>query len=122
MWLLPGRSVDGDGWILTFPGLVVEPTWKTEAGKLEVKAKVTLMCGCPIEPGGLWDAGRYKVEIALLGGATKSRPVSMNYAGEASVFEASLPMPPRGRYRLLVTASDASTPNVGVAEKPIKIN
>ena len=122
MWLLPGRPVEGDGWILTFPGLVVEPTWKTVAGRLEVKAKVTLMCGCPIEPGGLWDAGRYKVEIALLDGAERSRPVTMDYAGEASVFAASLPKPPRGRYRLLVTAADQNTPNVGVAESPIRID
>ena len=122
MWLLPGRPVEGDGWILTFPGLVVEPTWKTVAGRLEVKAKVTLMCGCPIEPGGLWDAGRYGVEIAIVGGAIPSRPISMTYSGEASVFAASLPRPPRGRYRLLVTAADQRTPNVGVAEKSIRID
>ena len=25
-WILPGRDIVGDGWVLNFPGLVIEPT------------------------------------------------------------------------------------------------
>jgi hypothetical protein len=60
MWLLPGQNLDGDGWVLELPGLVVEPAWtRGPDGALQIAAKVTLMCGCPIEPGGHWDASQY---------------------------------------------------------------
>jgi hypothetical protein len=67
LWVIPGRDVLGDGWVLAFPGLVVEPT-ATEAsdGFLHLKTQVSLMCGCPIEAGGLWDAANYQVSATLL--------------------------------------------------------
>ena len=53
LWVIPGRDILGDGWILTLPGLVVEPTASsTPEGAVTITAKVALMYGCPIEKGG----------------------------------------------------------------------
>ena len=122
LWVLPGRNIGGDGWVLTFPGLVVEPTARTDSdGSLQVSAAVTLMCGCPIEPGGVWDAASYTVEASLL---RDGRPVArspLTYAGKASQFTGRLAAPAAGAYVLRVTASDSKTLNAGVVEQKVKV-
>lgn len=121
-WILPGRDVLGDGWVLSFPGLVIEPTTAvTGEGVLRVDAKVSLMCGCPIEPGGLWDAANYHVEATLLRGDKEVASTPLAYSGQPSQFSGLLPAAPAGHYRLRVTAADAKTPNTGVSDGPITI-
>jgi hypothetical protein len=62
IWMLPGRNVLGDGLVLIFPGLIVTPaTTRNPDGTLRIDAKVTMMCGCPITPGGIWDTNDYTV-------------------------------------------------------------
>lgn len=122
LWVIPGRDVTGDGWVLTFPGLVVEPAaTPTPDGGLNVAAKVTLMCGCPIEPGGLWDAANYRVEARLLQGARTVADAPLAYAGQTSQFAGALPRVAPGRYVLQVVATDAKTPNAGVVEIPVRV-
>lgn len=122
LWVIPGRDVAGDGWILTFPGLVVEPTVAPAAdGTLKVTAKVTLMCGCPIEAGGLWDAANYRVEATLLKGATIVARTPLGFTGRPNEFDATTPPAAPGRYTLRLVATDAKTPNAGVAEDAIAI-
>ena len=121
-WVLPGRNVGGDGWILTFPGLVIEPQTAAGAGTgLKVEAKVSLMCGCPIEPGGLWDANGYSVEATLRRGPKTIASTPLTYAGTASQFAGQFSALPRGRYTLRVIASDAKSANAGVSEMPVRI-
>jgi hypothetical protein len=122
-WVLPGKPLSGDGWVLEFPGLVVEPTWTARPGAApKVTAKVTLMCGCPIEPGGHWDANRYEVRAALAGNGRPAASVPLAYAGTASTFSGVLPALPRGRYRLTVTAHDPDTGNTGVTEREVRVD
>lgn len=122
LWILPGRDILGDGWVLSFPGLVIEPT-TTEAvdGALKVDAKVSLMCGCPIEPGGVWDAKHYVVEAVLLRGERVLFRTGLAYAGQASQFAGVLPAAPPGRYVLRVTAVDTTSPNAGVVSLPVRV-
>lgn len=122
LWVLPGRDVTGDGWVLTFPGLVIEPTTAPAAeGVLRVTAKVSLMCGCPIEPGGLWDAKNYEVTAVLLRRGRAVATAPLVYAGQPSQFAGLLPNAPPGRYTLRLTAIDRTTPNAGVVEQAVKI-
>ncbi len=120
MWLLPGKGVEGDGWVLELPGLVVEPAAGLGArphDPLTVTAKVTLMCGCPIEPGGHWDANQYDVHATLLGpGDRPLGEATLAYAGAPSTFSGELPPPDKGDYRVVVTARNAATGNTGVGE------
>lgn len=112
MWILPGKAVVGDGWVLEMPGLVVEPSWA--AG--QATAKVSPMCGCPIEAGGHWDAARYEVRGALLQGGRVVAEGPLAFTGKTGVFAGEIRAPKPGRYRLRVTAFDAATANAGVAE------
>lgn len=121
-WVLPGRHVLGDGWTLVFPGLVIEPVaTPAEDGTLKVSAKVTLMCGCPIEPGGLWDAANYAVEASLLSGDRIVARAPLSYAGTTSQFAGALPKAAPGRYTLRLVATDAKTPNAGVVEQAVEL-
>lgn len=122
LWVIPGRDVTGDGWVLTFPGLVIEPAAApAPGGGLSITAKVTLMCGCPIEPGGLWDAANYKVDARLFQGARQVADAPLAYAGQTSQFAGALPKVTAGRYTLQVVATDAKTPNAGVVEIPVRV-
>lgn len=120
MWMLPGKALTGDGWIIEMPGLVVEPTLDTAAG-VKITAKVTLMCGCPIAPDSTWDANHYEVKAAISQGGKAVRTVSLPYAGQTSTFAASVPDLPKGRYEVLLTAYNANTGNAGVATRPLEV-
>ena len=120
-WLLPGQPLVGDGWLLEFPGLVVEPAWVVETNGLKIDAKVTLMCGCPIEPGGLWDAAKYNVRATLLNGDQTVSTTTLAYAGKPSTFTGKLPGPKAGAYRLRVVATNPETGNTGVMEQPVSV-
>jgi hypothetical protein len=122
LWVIPGRPVEGDGWVLTFPGLVIEPVATPAAdGSLRVSAKVTLMCGCPIEPGGVWNAANYTVEAELSQGRKTVARIPLTYAGQASQFFGAFAAPAPGRYGLRVLAVDATTPNAGVVDQTVTV-
>lgn len=121
-WILPGRDIGGDGWVLNFPGLVIEPTTTVSPdGALRISAKVSLMCGCPIEPGGIWNADSYKVEAHLVQGTRDVAMAVLTYAGQPSQFSGALAHAPAGHYRLRLIAVDATTSNVGVVEVPVRL-
>src|SRR5580704_5273905 len=60
--LVPGEDVMGDGILLEIHGFIITALAplqdaKVKAGSpFEVRATVTMACGCPTEPDGLWDA------------------------------------------------------------------
>lgn len=121
MWLLPGRHILGDGWVLPFPGLVIEPSLVPMAAGPKLSAQVMLMCGCPLEPGGEWDANNYTVVASLLTPTGVAATSTLAYAGEPSRFAATLPEVPAGTYTLRVVATDAKTLNSGVVEQIVQI-
>ncbi|HQP20091.1 MAG TPA: hypothetical protein PLG07_07235 [Phenylobacterium sp.] len=123
LWVLPGRNIEGDGWVLSFPGLIVEPSAVVGADrKAMVHAKVALMCGCPIEPKGLWDAANYTVSAELTRKGAEPVRFPLAYAGTKSEFAAPTPTPlAPGAYRLRIIATDATTPNAGVADTDLVV-
>lgn len=122
LWVIPGRNVTGDGWVLTFPGLVIEPkATPTGPGALKIDTKVSLMCGCPIEPGGLWDANTYSIQASLLRAGRVAAQKTLAYAGQPSQFTGDFADVPPGRYVLRIVATDAKTPNSGVWQQAVDI-
>ena len=116
MWVAPGHDVMGDGWVVTFPGLVVEPQLKRLAdGRTAVVASVTMMCGCPISQNGVWDASDITVTAQGLGPDAKEA-VILHPGSEPSTFSATLNGPIPKTAKIRVVAVQKSTPNVGVAE------
>ena len=120
-WVIPGRGITGgDGWVLELPGFVVDVLAPpahvrvADAASVEVRANVVTMCGCPVEPKGLWDADKYEVKaIVSLNGKPVTR-VPLAFAGETSQFAASVPVEAPGFYDVLVYAYDPATGNTGV--------
>lgn len=81
-WLIPGQPVVGDGWVVELPGLAL--TARREGG--QVVADVSMLCGCPIAPGTLWDEKRFEVKAWVGGNA-----VPMKWAGQTGRFAGAVP-------------------------------
>lgn len=122
LWIVPGRDILGDGWILTLPGLVVEPNTSIAAdGAVTLTAKIALMCGCPIESGGLWDAANYRVQAQLTRKGHLAADIPLTFTGRTGEYAATAPKIAPGRYTLRVVATDAKTANAGVSERKITL-
>jgi hypothetical protein len=125
LWLLPGRDVTGDGVVLPLHGFIVEilepegAAMPAAGDTLGVRARVRMMCGCPTQPGGLWDADRYAIEAHLVQGEAVVATVPLTYAGTPSTFAGAVVVPDAPFDALRVTASDADRVNFGVQHQPL---
>lgn len=120
MLLMPGKDVTGDGVTLTLHGFIVEvlspETVDAAPGaSLNIRARVRMMCGCPTEPGGLWDANRYTIRAQLLRDGTVVADTPLSFAGTTSEYTGTISVPEAGATRLRVTATDAERVNFGAA-------
>lgn len=77
-WVYPGRDITGGkkggGLLLEIPGLIVQvlnpPTHAlpaTAPESLQIRANVTMMCGCPISPNTDWKPEEFDVTAAIKG-------------------------------------------------------
>lgn len=116
-WVLPGKSSVGDGWFVEFPGLAIAPNVQFERKTAILTANVTLMCGCPLTPGGLWNSDDYEVEavIRAVPDGGPDRKIALSYAGKPSTFSATIEDAP-GAFSVLLTAYDRKTGNTGVVD------
>jgi len=122
-WVLPGKHITGgDGWVLELPGFAIQlldplPAQVQLQGsgtRIPLKAKITMQCGCPITPGGIWDANKLQI-AALLERGTKSYPASpLAYAGQPSTFAGEITLSEPGQYTVNVYAYDPSNGNTGL--------
>ncbi len=125
MLLVPGQDVLGDGVILELHGFIVEivsPEPLDPVGSdLEVTARVRMMCGCPIQPGGLWDANDKTFSARLKANGRVVAKTALDYSGEPNMFTAVLSVPEtaRGDLTLEVLVSDRERQNFGRHEIPL---
>ncbi len=128
-WVVPGKPINGgDGFLLELPGLVVDvlapaahsvhATSSTEEGPLmlQVDANVTMMCGCPLTPGGLWDTETFEVRARVKhnGERKPALDFDLTYAGSASQFSGQLQASEGGVYEVTVYAYQAENGNTGL--------
>lgn len=121
-WIVPGKHLSGgDGWILEMPGFAVDILAPAAHSRLEgatteveIRANVVMMCGCPIEPGGLWDADRFEVRALIVRDGVRLGSHPLTYAGKTSQFAAQLPLNSAGLYDITVYAHDPVNGNTGV--------
>lgn len=121
-WVVPGAHLTGgDGWVLELPGYVVDVLDPPAHVKLppdttnvDLRANVALMCGCPITPGGLWDADKLTVKALVTRNGEKLAPVDLVFAGQTSQFKGSVPVFGAGVYDVTVYAHSPETGNTGL--------
>lgn len=123
MVLVPGQDVLGDGVILELYGFTVEllePTSNPRemaGSEIPVRARVTMLCGCPTEPGGLWDSNDYTIEARIVdghGAVVEKAPLS--FGGETSEYEGRISIPEGDGLALQVLAMDPGKANFGMVE------
>ncbi len=131
VWLIPGKDIVGDGIIVEIPGFAVDAltpqpheTFKLKEGKvaIPIKANVVMMCGCPVEPGGIWDANKYAVKAIVKHNGEVIDTLPLSYANKTSTFEGKLDVTKEGVYELIVYSYDPDTGNTGVDKTTFKIS
>ncbi|MCB1444074.1 MAG: hypothetical protein KDJ72_13745 [Methyloceanibacter sp.] len=121
-WVVPGEDITGgDGWLIELPGYVVDVlappahlNLPAEMRKVELRANVTLMCGCPITPGGLWDARELTVKALVTRNGEKLPSIDLEYGGAPSQFTGSVSVDEPGLYDVTVYAHNPRTGNTGL--------
>lgn len=122
LWLIPGKDILDDGIVLEIPGFVVDllaPTThqyvslKSLSGALEVRASIVMMCGCPIEKGGIWDSASMEVRALVkkdgqaFGELDLENPSRNTFLGQLKISQP-------GQYGITLYAYDPETGNTGV--------
>ncbi|WP_405237267.1 hypothetical protein [Lentisalinibacter orientalis] len=124
MLVTPGAEITGDGVVLTLHGLnieILEAAAGTADEPVRVLVNVGMMCGCPLTPGGLWDAGTVELTARLLRDGKVVATGALDYAGEPSRFDGAVTPPGPGAYTLEVIGAQPSKANFGRARMPLAI-
>jgi hypothetical protein len=127
MLLVPGEDVMGDGVLLEIHGFIVTALApladaKVKAGSpFELRATVTMACGCPTEPDGLWDANRIHVVARLVRDGKVQSEIPMTYAGVQNTFHVDVPVTASGPMELQVLAMDPVSANFGMMKEAISL-
>ncbi len=126
--LLPGRDVVGEGVVLELHGftVVVEAPPAdaplSDDDSIVVRAKVEMLCGCPLTPGGMWDANRVDIRARLLQDGEVVQEAPLRYGGLPSIFTVRLPPADPGEYELEVLAADPERGNLGMARRDLSVS
>lgn len=127
LWVIPGKDITGDGIVLEIPGFVVDilsPQTHERMGaseKIELKANIVMMCGCPVTKDGLWDANQYEVKAVITNSEGDSKEVSLDQKDKPSTFSGETSLE-KGLYEIMIYAYDPNTGNTGVDKTNIIIN
>jgi hypothetical protein len=121
-WVIPGKHITGgDAWMMELPGFVVDilspPThsiYNDTPKTITVTANVTMMCGCPITPGGLWDFNKYEIKALIKKNGKQTGELSLQYGAKASQFTTPITIEETGVYELIVYAYDPANGNTGL--------
>ena len=125
--LVPGEDILGEGILLEIHGFIVtelapQPDAKLKAGSpFEVRATVTMACGCPTEPGGLWDANKIHVVARLVRSGKIEAEIPLQYAGVQNTFHAEIPASAAGPLELQLLAMDPESANFGMTRQSLSI-
>lgn len=123
--LIPGKDVTGDGITLTLNGFIVEllspSNLDVSPGEtIGVRSRVRMLCGCPTEPGGMWDASRYDIRAQLVnGGGEVVSETELAFTGTTNEYEGEL-LVPQEASTIRVFAADPDRVNFGMVEKELE--
>ncbi len=124
-WLVPGKDIEE--LVLEMPGLVVRAlspaphTMIKGPAKVEIRASVTPMCGCPVDPRFFWKPENYEVAVIVKRNGRILGTFPLSFAGKTSLFATTLDLAEKGAYELTVYAYDRLTGNTGVDKTTIVV-
>ena len=129
-WLIPGKSIDGEGIIIEIPGFVIDGLYpQTHQGfslasdkSIELKANIVMMCGCTISEGGLWDSNLLEVRGMVYVNGEYLKTVEFKNNGTPNTFTSDLQLDKTGSHEVIITAFDPKTNNSGVDELNFRVN
>lgn len=127
--LLPGEHLDGEGVVVNLNGFTVEllapeaAPFLVEAGTaFTVRARVTMLCGCPTEPGGMWNSDDYDLRAQFVRDGRVVGETALSFAGTTSQYQGTLTAPAEaGPVTLRVVAADGDRANTGMVEAPGRV-
>jgi hypothetical protein len=119
LWLIPGKNITGNGIVLEIPGFAIDILQpqvheRNSSDSITITANAVMMCGCPIEPGGLWDSDEMEFVTVIKKGEKEVARKQMEFAGKQNTFETSFSPQEEGAYQILVYGYDPRTGNTGV--------
>lgn len=124
-WLFPKKHLDkGDGIVLELPGFAIEPQPLVKipraGSEVEVHAIIRMMCGCPIEPGGIWDSD----EISLWATVERKGEILVNqpltFVAPSDFMLRFIPAN-EGEYTITFFALDKRTANTGLGKMSLSV-
>ena len=127
MLAVPGQNVLGEGIAIELLGFTVELESPSTGAALvagipfPVTASVTMLCGCPTEPGGMWDSDQFQVIVRVLDAGSEMARQPLGYAGIRNMYTTTLTLPHAGRYELQVLALDPDRGNFGRASQAFDV-
>src|SRR5699024_10250817 len=86
LWLIPAKDITGDGIVLEIPGFAIDILQpqaheRNSSDTITITANAVMMCGCPIEPGGLWDSEEMEFTAVVTRGDQEVSRMTMDFAG-----------------------------------------
>ncbi|MCZ6560531.1 MAG: hypothetical protein O6931_06555 [Gammaproteobacteria bacterium] len=123
-WLIPGHEIT-NGWTLVLPGFVIElidaPRKSSHGDEIPLEVKLVMMCGCPTQPGGLWDSDQYTIKGQLWKGDAMISEADLDYTGKTSHFRGVVPVAASGELEMLIYVVDTETGNTAVVTSPLLV-
>lgn len=119
LWLIPGRDITGDGIVLEIPGFAIDILQpqaheRSNSDTITITANAVMMCGCPIQPGGMWNSNEMEFTAIVMNKGQEIIRKEMEYAGKPNTFEIRFSPEDEGAYQITVYGYDARTGNTGV--------
>lgn len=127
MLLVPGKDVIGEGIVIELLGFTVVVESPTEGASVnageefEVRANVTMLCGCPTEPGGLWNADDIEIVATIRREGHLLTTVPLTFAGTRNLYSAMVSVPVPGPIEIEVLAMDPGKANFGRAVRSVDV-
>lgn len=98
--------------LLRFPAAAQHsfPATQTIAGNIlqkesfTFKVNLTILCGCAVTKGGVWDTGDFEVKANLKKEGKRIRTLELKKAGTVNIYEGTFSRPEKGNYELIVYA------------------
>lgn len=120
-WLVPGKSIAGDGLVVEVPGMIVDILspgthlyTPLSQAPYEIKANVVMMCGCILTPGGPWDGNSMEVAAIVNKDGLHYKTIPLQMQDTMNTFRAMLQPDSPGNYHITVYSYDPKTGNTGV--------